>query len=85
VGQVVKVRVLEVNEALKRINLSMRSSQSTPPRKGKGKGKKKGGKGRSPSSQQDPSPSVHQDPSPSSQQDPSPSADDLKERFNRKA
>lgn len=36
VGQVVQVRVLEVNEPLKRISLSMRSPGQTPPKRGNG-------------------------------------------------
>ena len=49
VGQVVKVRVLEVNEKLKRISLSMRSGQGAPrqggPKPSKSKGKGGRGKG----------------------------------------
>jgi uncharacterized protein len=72
VGQVVKVRVLEVNEALKRISLSMRSpdgSRSKPPKKsGQPKGK---------------SPEQSSKKS-SRQRSPDTSIDDLKAKFNRK-
>lgn len=40
VGQVVQVRVLEVNEPLKRISLSMRSPGQTPPKRGNGSPRK---------------------------------------------
>ena len=42
VGQVVKVRVLEVNEQLKRISLTMRSGEAPPAPKQEGQQKPKG-------------------------------------------
>ena len=46
VGQVVKVRVTEINEKLKRIGLSMRLEDKPSPQKGKGRPKRDGGKPR---------------------------------------
>ncbi|HEY9624233.1 MAG TPA: Tex family protein [Crinalium sp.] len=74
VGQVVKVRVLEVNEALKRISLTMRSGSSSereiPTQEPQAKGVKK---------KSDPQPSNKA----SSQQRP-PTLDDLKAKFGKK-
>jgi uncharacterized protein len=96
VGQVVKVRVLEVNEALKRISLSMRSaeagetprtgqakSQHQPPTKPQNKPQAKPQNQPQTKSQSEQK-SGQQNLSESKAQKP-PSLDDLKAKFNRKA
>lgn len=92
VGQVVKVRVLEVNESLKRISLSMRSADAEP-RHAAGRSDKAEQKGNQPKSQKLPEKSQpkSQEPKsqPKSQSDRSASTpatlDDLRSKFGRKA
>jgi protein Tex len=90
VGQVVKVHVLEVNESLKRISLSMRSADAEP-RHATGRSDKAEQKGNQPKSQKLPEKSQpkSQEPKsqPKSQSDRSspPSLEDLRSKFGRKA
>ena len=76
VGQVVKVKVLEVNEKLKRISLSMRSGEGTGAAGKRGKGPK-------PASQPRPGKKKSSTP-PKSDAKSSTSLNDLKARFNKK-
>ncbi|WAL59146.1 Tex family protein [Thermocoleostomius sinensis] len=86
VGQVVKVRVLEVNEALKRISLSMRSSDAEP-RHTSSQGNKAEQKVNPPKSQKAEKGQPKPQPKPHSERSASPSAtlEDLRSKFGRKA
>jgi uncharacterized protein len=86
VGQVVKVRVLEVNEALKRISLSMRSSDAEP-RHTSSQGNKAEQKVNPPKSQKAEKGQPKTQPKPHSDRSASPSAtlEDLRSKFGRKA
>ncbi|WP_088890714.1 Tex family protein [Leptolyngbya ohadii] len=88
VGQVVKVRVLEVNESLKRISLSMKSGEAgEAPRGGQGRSQNSGAAKpqAKPQSKPQNKSQAGQRNSSEPKADKPPNLDDLKAKFNRKA